>query len=341
MNIGRPKNIRYLFASSHPQFRSHLQMEWTTRRIPVLVGPQIPRQAREITRDRYCRAILTLFRPWLKATDLCRVDQSWRDAFTEHEKDFDDNTKRIIQNIEALHECKSDRETYLMQVLNEEINDEYIREYNGDAFQFDHEFADVDDDENDVLKLINLQDEIGRRGMIGSNKNNVEDLFIDEALEAISRTHRFIPQRHVSLRRQWSIEQIVSSECNLFKQHEEYYVEMRSMPDSISQNRWITQLKTERIKAREYIMAKNGDTNKCTDRLFDETNDGMSDEYICTKSDEKINDKRICVSTISKICPIALAKKISDEFHLNDDQNRAFMIIIEHLNGQSHLRKGN
>lgn len=31
---------------------------------PVLIGPQIPRNDREDTKERYSRVILTLFYPW-------------------------------------------------------------------------------------------------------------------------------------------------------------------------------------------------------------------------------------------------------------------------------------
>lgn len=42
---------------------SHLLIERISEAIPVLIGPQIPRKDRELTRERYCRGILTLFKP--------------------------------------------------------------------------------------------------------------------------------------------------------------------------------------------------------------------------------------------------------------------------------------
>ena len=48
--------------------------------MPVLYGPQIPRQDRDDTRERYCRALFTLFVPWRTVADLCDVNQTWEEA---------------------------------------------------------------------------------------------------------------------------------------------------------------------------------------------------------------------------------------------------------------------
>lgn len=174
-------------------------MKWTVQRIPVLVGPQIPRKDRSDTHERYCRAILTLFRPWSKVTDLCRIDQSWADAFLEHEKDFDDATKSIINNIEALHECKSDREKYLTQILNdEEIDDIILQNDDNGAFKYDDEFAEVDDDDEDnLVKLFELHGKMNERLTNSGTNRSVEDLYIDNTLKAISCTNRFVPKNNV------------------------------------------------------------------------------------------------------------------------------------------------
>ena len=60
---GTKMNKRHTFQSAHPQSSSHLLIKRTTPVVPVLLGPQIPRREREETRERYCRALLTLFIP--------------------------------------------------------------------------------------------------------------------------------------------------------------------------------------------------------------------------------------------------------------------------------------
>lgn len=340
MNIGRPKNKRFAFASSHPQFRSHLQMKWTSCHIPVLVGPQIPRKDRENTRERYCRAILTLFRPWEKATDLCRVDQSWTEALKEHETDFDDKVKSIIANIEALHECKSDREGYLMQVLNDEIIDDFIPESNKDAFKYDDEFADEDDDDDiNVMRLIDLQNEFHRTAKNIVAKN-AEDLYIENALIAMKRTDRFVPKRDTAFTRSTFIEKNFGFESKLGEQSSLYYIEMSSLKDFDMQNKWLTQLKFERNKAREELMGKNHGTNGLIGEINNETEISLIVDRAADDIEENMDNERICVTMVTSLCPFAIAKKISNEYNLNEDQNRAFMIIVNHVNGQSHLKIG-
>ena len=78
---GRPTNERFVFQKQHPQAATHLLMKYNEPHIPILYGPQIPRQDRDDTRERYCRAILTLFVPWRTVIDLCDIHQTWEKAF--------------------------------------------------------------------------------------------------------------------------------------------------------------------------------------------------------------------------------------------------------------------
>lgn len=80
-NRGRPAQTRYIFHENHPQTSTHILLKRIKEVIPVLVGPQIPRKNREITQERYCRSILTLFLPLRKFTDLCSPDECWSDSF--------------------------------------------------------------------------------------------------------------------------------------------------------------------------------------------------------------------------------------------------------------------
>ena len=61
---GRPVNQRYPFQKQHPQANTYVLMKYSESHVPILYGPQIPRQDRADTRERYCRALLTLFIPW-------------------------------------------------------------------------------------------------------------------------------------------------------------------------------------------------------------------------------------------------------------------------------------
>ena len=78
---GRPPNERYSFQKQHPQAATYLMMKYSQSRVPILYGPQIPRRDRDDTRERYSRALLTLFVRWRTVADLCSATQTWEDAF--------------------------------------------------------------------------------------------------------------------------------------------------------------------------------------------------------------------------------------------------------------------
>ena len=73
---GTKMNEHHTFDTAHPQSSSHIIIKRTTPAVPVLLGPQIPRWEREETRERYCRALLTLFVPWRSFHDLCELNQT-------------------------------------------------------------------------------------------------------------------------------------------------------------------------------------------------------------------------------------------------------------------------
>ena len=96
---GRPVSKRYTFQKEHPQATTYLIMEHSDPQVPVLFGPQIPRKDREDTRERYCRALLTLFVPWRTVRDLCDIDQTWEDALKSRQSLIAPHSWKIIENI--------------------------------------------------------------------------------------------------------------------------------------------------------------------------------------------------------------------------------------------------
>jgi regulator of replication initiation timing len=116
---GRPPNKRYRFQNQHPQASTHVLIEHSQSRVPVLYGPQIPRRDRDDTQERYSRALLTLFVPWGTVSDLCNSGQTWQNALQASQALISTHSKRVIENIQLLHECKKDRDEHLLQVIAE------------------------------------------------------------------------------------------------------------------------------------------------------------------------------------------------------------------------------
>ncbi|CAF4349241.1 unnamed protein product [Rotaria sp. Silwood2] len=152
---GRPHNQRYPFQKQHPQSTTHILMKYSERHVPILYGPQIPRRARDDTRERYSRAILTLFVPWRTVTDLCG-----------------DRDEHLLQ---VIAEAQTDNDAIdpVLLPANQHIDGEY----------------DMNDSE-DLLELIGNIDEY-TTAMINTTKRSTEDKYIEEAIEAVENVGRF------------------------------------------------------------------------------------------------------------------------------------------------------
>ena len=187
---GRPANKRYPFQEQHPQAKTHLLMKYSEYHIPILYGLQIPRQARDDTRERYCRALLTLFVPWRAVTDLCDVNQTWDDDFKARQNQISVHSWKIIENIQLLHECKKDRDEHLLQVITEAETDNDAID---PMFLPTNQRFDDEQDTDDVEQLSELLDNISHYTTTGINatKKSTEDKYIEETIEAVEKVGRF------------------------------------------------------------------------------------------------------------------------------------------------------
>ncbi|CAF1589237.1 unnamed protein product, partial [Adineta steineri] len=168
---GRPPNERYAFQKQHPQATTYVMMKYTQSRVPILYGPQIPRQDRDDTRERYCRALLTLFVPWRSVADLCAIEQTWEDAFKSQQHLISTYSMTIIENIQLLHECKKDRDEHLLQVIAEAQTDDDVIDPvflppNQDIYG-----DDGIDDSEDLLELLGSLDEYTTTAMNSMKKS--------------------------------------------------------------------------------------------------------------------------------------------------------------------------
>ncbi|KIK53153.1 hypothetical protein GYMLUDRAFT_146703, partial [Collybiopsis luxurians FD-317 M1] len=83
------------------------------RTVPVPIGPALPRRDREIVYERYSRLMLIFFKPWRSPSDLREDNQSWSQAFEAFIKtQCDVQTRKIINNMQLLHECRDSRDDH-------------------------------------------------------------------------------------------------------------------------------------------------------------------------------------------------------------------------------------
>jgi hypothetical protein len=182
---GRPSCNRDLFNAGHPQHLSHINIKRTNPVVPVLIGPLIPRSDREDTRETYCRSILTLFHPWRSVTDLCELNQTWKQAYETRQSRITPLSMKIIENIQQLQECKKDRDEHLQQIIQVAQTELFHPESNRVQSESDS------DDENtqifDVLESIDITETTTTK-VLGAAS---EKTYFDRTLEAVNRTNRF------------------------------------------------------------------------------------------------------------------------------------------------------
>lgn len=187
---GRPANNRYRFLPEHPQFSSHILMKWTQPRVPVLIGPMIPRRERDDTKERYYRAILTLFMPWRSVTDLRDNSQTWEEAYIAKQNLITGDMRQIIENIQLLHECKKNRDEHLLQIIQEndsgDIDPQLVVQHQTDNNDDDH--ADQIDE---ILNVIAHMDDAVNETDVPSTIINSENIYFNELLSSISNADRF------------------------------------------------------------------------------------------------------------------------------------------------------
>ncbi len=187
---GRPPNERYPFQKQHPQATTYLLMKYSKLRVPILYGPQIPRKDREDTTERYSRAILTLFVPWSTVSDLCDVNQKWEEALKSRQHLISTYSRKIIENIQLLHECKKDRDEHLLQVIAEaqtgnDTIDPVLLSANQD-FYGEHD----SEDNEDLLELLGNLNEY-TAAAANATKKSTEKIYIEETIEAVENVGRF------------------------------------------------------------------------------------------------------------------------------------------------------
>lgn len=187
---GRPSNERYPFQEKHPQATTYLMMKYSQPHVPVLYGPQIPRQDRDDTRERYSRALLTLFVPWRTVTDLWNINQTWEDAFKSRQNLISMHSWKIIENIQLLHECKKDRDEHLLQVIAEAQTDNDAIE---PAFLPENQVVHGEYDMDDSDDLLELLGSLGEYTVAAANstKKSTENKYIEETIEAVENVGRF------------------------------------------------------------------------------------------------------------------------------------------------------
>ena len=348
---GRPPNERYSFQKQHPQAATYLMMKYSQSRVPILYGPQIPRRDRDDTRERYSRALLTLFVPWRTVADLFSATQTWEDAFKSRQNLISMHSWNIIENIQLLHECKKDRDEHLLQVIAEgQTDNDAIDPLLLPANQDVHGEYDMDDSD-DLLELLGNLDEYTAVAA-NTTKKSTENKYIEETIEAVENVGRFtqtnskyyfnVIRKIENNDKKFVVAHYQSSLSESIDHTDQQLVPfISSTPNLVRLNiKWQEQLKTEKERARRNLMTGN----------YDKTDDTLDyhaakDAVVTVVNPNNYNrnnfenyDSILPVTSVTSSFPTQ--KSIADEFTLNREQRTAFMIITSHLDGDSRCGTG-
>ncbi|CAF3176783.1 unnamed protein product [Rotaria sp. Silwood2] len=350
---GRPPNERFLFQKQHPQATTYLMMKYSQTHVPVLYGPQIPRRDRDDTRERYCRAILTLFVPWRTVTDLCDISQTWEDAFKSRQHLILRHSWTIIENIQLLHECKKDRDDHLLQVIAEaQTENDVVNPLLIPAIQeVDGEYGT--DDCDDLLELLGNLDE-NTVAMFNTTKNSTENRYIEETIEAVKNVGRFNSVNskyylNVICRIDSNRKQFVAAydqySLNASNDHIDHSLVpfISATPNLVRLNtKWQEQLKSEKEQIRRGLITGNYDKDDNDMLNLDAARSAVATVVTLNNINTKIGENYGSIPpVISFKANSCTQKSIADEFTLNREQRAAFMIITGHLDGDSRCRTGN
>ncbi|KZV64791.1 hypothetical protein PENSPDRAFT_587799, partial [Peniophora sp. CONT] len=108
------KATTHKFAQGHPQFKTHniKVLPEERSKIPNFVGGILPRRDKGDI-EEYCRAMLTLFKPWKDAMTLKRNDETWLQAFEGYE--FTKKQREIMDFFHVRYECNDARDDFRAQ----------------------------------------------------------------------------------------------------------------------------------------------------------------------------------------------------------------------------------
>ncbi|VDB96794.1 unnamed protein product [Peniophora sp. CBMAI 1063] len=108
----------FQFSKDHPQHKTHrIRMASEDQaKIPNFIGGILPRRDKGDV-DEYCRAMLTLFKPWNDALSLKAPEQTWQAAYETYE--FTPRDRTIMGFFHVRYECNDARDDFRAQRVSQ------------------------------------------------------------------------------------------------------------------------------------------------------------------------------------------------------------------------------
>ena len=240
-----------------------------------------------------------------------------------------------------MHECKNDRDEHLVQIINE-IEQPDVTAMNHYPNDLADQAGNDLDNTDDLLELIDFEEEVTTDDSVHNNKSkNDEDLYVKNAIRYIVQTERFVPTEIDPHRQFIPINAYGSHQTPNNTSSNDPYYSQATNEDIVLNTRWQQLLKQAKSRARENIL------NGCEENTpLDDINSTDSKEVTSFSTDtHTINDDNSnVISHVEEVTSKDQLKHclmdVSRHFKLDHEQNRAFTLIADHVDGKRHGHEG-
>ena len=285
-----PKNV-HRFNKKHPLFDTHIIIHNTLKPNVVInfIGRNLPR-CDQGDREFYCVTMLTIFKPWTSGSDLKRDNETWDEAFNNHE--FTSREKQIMRNFNIKYECLDAKDDFRAQMKAGATPSEWPLNYMNDNDDIENVSTNVDPYID--LCASNLPDEPNTQNISASEQKRQNDAI--EIQNILKRTGWMDKKQklvsNIELERINPPSQIPAATWKSI---------LQTMKQNVVQNRVIPSPDPHTIN---YGFTPN--IVKIMDKAY------LEKRYHTTEHETSINN-------------------ICKEYSLNDEQERAFRIVANHV----------
>ncbi|KAH8103154.1 hypothetical protein BXZ70DRAFT_875874, partial [Cristinia sonorae] len=285
------------FDQQHPQYNTHMVrlVSGKNSLIPNFVGGSLPRRDAG-SREEYCTVMLMLFKPWRNGNILKGNASTWHSCFTDHI--FTKRQHELMKFFNIRYECNDARDDYNAQ-RKAGKKDDKISALFGDQNDFDKYYLD------DNMTIDEIEQHM---------KQSEQDIDVSVPSEEYLRKMLKMQSMLKILKRTGVLDPVNQTQLN----------DMNSVTVSqYSGSIW----KSKLMDLKDTILQRR--TKQCkTDDKSNETN-----TKIFEVNSVKIVNKSYLTATFKPNNPldVSMMSNIVQSFTLNEEQERAFRIIANHV----------
>ena len=287
-----PKTELLRFISEHPLAETHGVRYLKTARIPNFVGNTLPRHDQG-DREYYCSTMLALFKPWRSGLDLRSPSESWDDAFRSH--GFSSRQLEVMKNMNIRYECLDARDDFHAQMKKGATSMPSWAEAGSEIFDDLDQVAI-----NDAINVPTTADELSISPIVGKSERMHTELMKDV--------------RRMLLSLGWT-----NQNADLLPDN------LNLSPGPIQPQapaQWKAAVSNKRAEILEE-RARNLPANAALG-----TTTGSSKSFV--PNEVRIVDKSYISQSFSSKAWKQTTQDVSNQFHLNQEQDRAFRIVANH-----------